>query len=78
MKKLNNYILWIGGGLLAIGIFINYVFVKSDNDDKVNKSLEKARKAKEAKRKERMKRESDEVEQEAKEIINSLAVIDKN
>ena len=77
MKKLNNYILWIGGGLLAIGIFINYVFVKSDNDDKVNKSLEKARKVKEAKRKERMKRESDEVEQEAKEIINSLAVIDK-
>ena len=77
MKKLNNYILWIGGGLLAFGIFINYVFVKSDNDDKVNKSLEKARKVKEAKRKERMKRESDEVAEEAKELLISLAVIDK-
>lgn len=75
MKQVNRYILLVGLGLTALYFVINYLFVKNDNDKKVNDSLKKAREAKEAKRQAR-KKEEDELNKEAEEIINSLQVIE--
>jgi len=71
MKSINNYILFIGLGLLALGIFISFVMGKSKNSKTVEDSLAKARKAKEEKRQAR-KQEEEQVNKEAEEIINSL------
>ena len=77
MKEVNRYILFVGLGLVASILLINYLFVKNANDDQVNDSLAKARKAKEQKRKERKKKkEEDAIDKEANEIINSLQVIE--
>tara|TARA_Y100000401_G_scaffold115613_1_gene119641 strand:- start:936 stop:1172 length:237 start_codon:yes stop_codon:yes gene_type:complete len=75
MKKVNSYIIWVGVGLLALGIFVNFIMVRSSNDKRVNDSLKKARAEKERKRKERLKDE-EEANKEAEEIINSLTVIE--
>ena len=73
MKKVNNYIVYIGLGLLAVGIFIAYVMGRAKNDKTVTDSLAKARKAKEQKRQERIKKqEEEEINKEAQEIINTL------
>ena len=73
MKKVNNYIVYIGFGLLALGIFIAFVMGRAKNDKTVNDSLAKARKAKEQKRQERIKKqEEEEINKEAQEIINTL------
>ena len=73
MKKVNNYIVYIGLGLLALGIFIAFVMGRAKNDKTVNDSLVKARKAKEQKRQERIKKqEEEEINKEAQEIINTL------
>ena len=73
MKKVNNYIVYIGLGLLALGIFIAFVIGRAKNDKTVTDSLAKARKAKEQKRQERIKKqEEEEINKEAQEIINTL------
>ena len=73
MKKVNNYIVYIGLGLLAVGIFIAFVMGRAKNDKTVTDSLAKARKAKEQKRRERIKKqEEEEINKEAQEIINTL------
>jgi len=73
MKKVNNYIVYIGLGLLAVGIFIAFVMGRAKNDKTVIDSLAKARKAKEQKRQERIKKqEEEEINKEAQEIINTL------
>jgi uncharacterized membrane protein len=73
MKKVNNYIVYIGLGLLALGIFIAFVMGRAKNDKTVTDSLAKARKAKEQKRQERIKKqEEEEINKEAQEIINTL------
>jgi uncharacterized membrane-anchored protein YhcB (DUF1043 family) len=73
MKKVNNYIVYIGLGLLAVGIFIAFVMGRAKNDKTVTDSLAKARKAKEQKRQERIKKqEEEEINKEAQEIINTL------
>ena len=75
MNKVKNYSIWIGLGLLALGIFINFVLVRSGNDKRVNDSLKKARAEKERKRQERIKKE-EEAPQEAEEIIKTLTVVE--
>lgn len=75
MKKVNSYIIWVGVGLLALGIFVNFIMVRSSNDKRINDSLKKARAEKERKRKQRLKDE-EEANKEAEEIINSLTVIE--
>tara|TARA_B100000579_G_scaffold264832_1_gene218354 strand:+ start:99 stop:335 length:237 start_codon:yes stop_codon:yes gene_type:complete len=75
MKEINRYILFVGLGLTALYFVINYLFVKNDNDNKVNDSLKKARQAKEAKRQAR-KKEEEEINKETEDIINSLQVIE--
>tara|TARA_B100001989_G_C24097638_1_gene250112 strand:- start:128 stop:358 length:231 start_codon:yes stop_codon:yes gene_type:complete len=73
MKKVNNYIVYIGLGLLALGIFIAFVMGRAKNDKTVTDSLAKARKVKEQKRQERIKKqEEEEINKEAQEIINTL------
>jgi len=73
MKKVNNYIVYIGFGLLALGIFIAFVMGRAKNDKTVTDSLAKARKVKEQKRQERIKKqEEEEINKEAQEIINTL------
>ncbi len=73
MKKVNNYIVYIGLGLLAVGIFIAFVMGRAKNDKTVTDSLAKARKVKEQKRQERIKKqEEEEINKEAQEIINTL------
>ena len=73
MRKVNNYIVYIGLGLLAVGIFIAFVMGRAKNDKTVIDSLAKARKAKEQKRQERIKKqEEEEINKEAQEIINTL------
>lgn len=76
MKKINNYIVFIGLGLLALGIFVSFVMGKSKNFKTVEDSLAKARKVKEQKRQAR-KKEEEEVNKEAEAIINSLTKQDK-
>jgi uncharacterized membrane protein YgaE (UPF0421/DUF939 family) len=76
MKKINNYIVFIGIGLLALGIFVSFVMGKSKNSQTVEDSLAKARKVKEQKRQAR-KQEEEEVNKEAEAIINSLTKQDK-
>ena len=80
MKDVNKYIFFIGLGLLAISVIINYLFVRTASEKTINASLKKARAEKERKRKERMvKVEKQKAEKEADEIIQSLQVInDKN
>ena len=80
MKDVNRYIFFIGLGLLAISVVINYLFVITASDKTINDSLKKARAEKEKKRKERIvKVEKQKAEKEADEIIQSLQVInDKN
>tara|TARA_B100000287_G_scaffold140185_1_gene132077 strand:- start:2304 stop:2540 length:237 start_codon:yes stop_codon:yes gene_type:complete len=75
MKEVNRYILIVGLGLTALYFVINYLFVKNENDNKVNDSLKKARQAKEAKRQAR-KKEAEEINKETEDIINSLQVIE--
>jgi predicted small secreted protein len=76
MKEINRYILFVGLGLTALYFVIQYLFVKNDNDDKVNDSLKKARQVKEAKRQARKKEEMEDLNKETEEIINSLQVIE--
>jgi len=80
MKDVNRYIFFIGLGLLAISVIINYLFVRTASEKTINDSLKKARAEKEKKRKERIvKVEKQKAEKEADEIIQSLQVInDKN
>jgi len=80
MKDVNRYIFFIGLGLLAISVVINYLFVRTASEKTINDSLKKARAEKEKKRKERIvKVEKQKAEKEADEIIQSLQVInDKN
>ena len=75
MNKVKNYSIWIGLGLLAIGIFINFVLVRSGNDKRINDSLKKARAEKERKRQERIKNE-EKATQEAEEIIKTLTEVE--
>lgn len=75
MNKVKNYSIWIGLGLLAFGIFVNFVLVRSGNDKRVNDSLKKARAEKERKRQERIKKE-EKATQEAEEIIKTLTEVE--
>ena len=75
MNKVKSYSIWIGLGLLAIGIFINFVLVRSGNDKRINDSLKKARAEKERKRQERIKKE-EKATQEAEEIIKTLTEVE--
>lgn len=75
MKEVNRYILIVGLGLTALYFVINYLFVKNENEKKVNDSLKKAREVKEAKRQAR-KKEAEELNKETEEIINSLQVLE--
>ena len=79
MNKVKNYLVYIGLGAVALGIFINFIMVKSNNDKKVNDSLKKARASKEAKRQANLKKQKEEqkeLDKEAEEIIISLTVIE--
>ena len=79
MKEVNRYILFVGLGLTALYFVINYLFIKNDNDNKVNDSLEKSIKPLSLNRQARKKEEMEELDKETNEIINSLQVIeDKN
>jgi len=71
MKEVNKYIFFVGLGLLAVAVFINYIIVKGNNDKKVDDSLSKARKVKEEKRQERQ----NEVNKQADEILQDLTII---
>ena len=76
MKEVNKYIFFIGLGLLAISVIINYLFVRTASEKTINDSLKKARAEKERKRKERIvKVEKQKAEKEADEIIQSLQVM---
>lgn len=71
MKEVNKYIFFIGLGLLALAVFVNYIIVKGNNDKKVDDSLAKARKVKEEKR----KAKQEEVNKAADEILQDLTII---
>tara|TARA_R110000824_G_scaffold139910_1_gene305347 strand:+ start:147 stop:368 length:222 start_codon:yes stop_codon:yes gene_type:complete len=71
MKEVNKYIFFIGLGLLALAVFVNYIIVKGSNDKKVDDSLAKARKVKEEKR----KAKQEEVNKQADEILQDLTII---
>tara|TARA_R110001583_G_scaffold77707_4_gene211378 strand:- start:206 stop:427 length:222 start_codon:yes stop_codon:yes gene_type:complete len=71
MKEVNKYIFFIGLGLLALAVFVNYIIIKGNNDKKVDDSLAKARKVKEEKR----KAKQEEVNKAADEILQDLTII---
>jgi hypothetical protein len=71
MKEVNKYIFFIGLGLLALAVFVNYIIIKGNNDKKVDDSLAKARKVKEEKR----KAKQEEVNKQADEILQDLTII---